>query len=146
MIEEKVMYAELRPMLLDKSIPANSGKEEEAISIAAQMQLIIDGVEAKQAELRKKGDREIEKFPFGLKIIYCTPRSISSDRMRTEMVDCIKLKLRYPKLICGKHHAPVIQTDVNAIKDLILWAPRTGRTISVPIERSSSHSEQRAKR
>jgi adenosine deaminase CECR1 len=103
MIEEKVMYAELRPMLLDKSIPANSGKEKEAINNAAQMQLIIDGVEAKQAELRKKG--EIHKFPFGLKIIYCTPRSIKNELMQKEMMDCIKLKLQYPNLICGKHHA-----------------------------------------
>jgi adenosine deaminase CECR1 len=101
MIEEKVMYAELRPMLLDKSIPSNSGKE--IIENRAQMQLIIDGVEAKQAELKKKG--ELHKFPFGLKIIYCTPRSIPAPRMQTEMMDCIELKLQYPNLICGEHCA-----------------------------------------
>jgi adenosine deaminase CECR1 len=119
MIEEKVMYAELRPMLLDKSIPANSGKGDDAIDNAAQMQLIIDGVEAKKAELLKKD--EIHKFPFGLKIIYCTPRSIKVEKMREEMMDCIKLKLQYPKLICGKHHdLPLLLEYTNDVKDLTL--------------------------
>ncbi|KAF1832643.1 Metallo-dependent hydrolase [Decorospora gaudefroyi] len=99
MIEEKVMYAELRPMLLDKFIPSNSGREEEQIDNAAQMRLIIDGVQAKQVELKKRD--ELHKFPFGLKIIYCTPRSIPIMKMRQEMKDCIKLKMQFPELICG---------------------------------------------
>jgi adenosine deaminase CECR1 len=107
MIEEKVMYAELRPMLLDKSIPANSGKKGDVIDNAAQMQLIIDCVESKQAELKERG--ELHKFPFGLKIIYCTPRSIPDAWMRTEMVDCIRLKLQYPNLICGRYHSFLAQ-------------------------------------
>lgn len=100
MIQEKVMYAELRPMLLDKSIPGNSGKPEDSVDLAAQMKLIIAGVEAKKAELLQKG--EIHKFPFGLKIIYCTPRSIPPHMMENEMRDCIKLKIQFPDLICGK--------------------------------------------
>lgn len=99
MIQEKVMYAELRPMLLDKSIPGNSGKPEDSVDLAAQMKLIIAGVEAKKAELLQKG--EIHKFPFGLKIIYCTPRSIPPHMMENEMRDCIKLKIQFPDLICG---------------------------------------------
>lgn len=39
MIEEKVMYAELRPMLLDKSIPGDSGRTEDRVDLAAQMRL-----------------------------------------------------------------------------------------------------------
>ena len=99
MIEEKVIYAELRPMLLDKSIPSNDGKRE--IKNPSQMQLIIDGVREKQAELKKKG--ELHKFPFGLKIVYCTPRSISKGMMQEEMKQCIELKQQFPDLICGKH-------------------------------------------
>ena len=98
MIEEKVIYAELRPMLLDKSIPSNDGKHE--IRNSAQMQLIVDGVREKQAELEKKG--ELHKFPFGLKIVYCTPRSIRKDMMQEEMKQCIELKQQFPDLICGK--------------------------------------------
>ena len=98
MIVEKIMYAELRPMLLDKSIPSSDGRR--AIDNFAQMQLIIDGVREKKAQLEKKG--EINKFPFGLKIVYCTPRSIPPVLMRKEMEHCIELKVKFPELICGK--------------------------------------------
>ncbi|KAL6709209.1 hypothetical protein ACN47E_002025 [Coniothyrium glycines] len=97
MIDEKVMYAELRPMLLDKFIPTNDGKGE--IDNPSQMQIIIDGVKEKQEELRKQG--KLHKFPFGLKIVYCTPRSIPKSMMQREMKQCIELKLQYPDLICG---------------------------------------------
>lgn len=92
------MYAELRPMLLDKSIPTDDGKGK--IDNAGQMQMIIDAVTAKQAELAARN--ELDKFPFGLKIVYCTPRSIPKKLMREEMKQCIELKLKYPDLICGK--------------------------------------------
>ncbi|KZM20987.1 deaminase [Ascochyta rabiei] len=97
MISEGIMYAELRPMLLDKSIPTDDGKGQ--VDNAGQMQMIIDGVLAKQEELRSRG--EINKFPFGLKIVYCTPRSIPKGRMQEEMMQCIELKQQFPNLICG---------------------------------------------
>ncbi|KAJ6194778.1 hypothetical protein J3E72DRAFT_247805 [Bipolaris maydis] len=124
MIEEGVMYAELRPMLLDKFIPGDSGKPEDRLDNAAQMKLIIEGVEAKKAELRQKG--EIHKFPFGLKIIYCTPRSIPPKMMENEMRDCIKLKIQFPKLICGfdlvgaedrPNHIDFYRTQLVAFKE-----------------------------
>jgi adenosine deaminase CECR1 len=98
MIEENVMYAELRPMLLDKFIPTTDGKGQ--ISNADQMRLIIAGVEEKKAELKK--ENKLDKFPFGLKIIYCTPRSIPKKMMQEEMKQCIELKTLFPDLICGK--------------------------------------------
>lgn len=98
MITEKVMYAELRPMLLDKFIPTTDGKGK--ITNAEQMQLIISGVEEKKTELERKG--ELYKFPFGLKIIYCTPRSIPKKMMQEEMRQCIDLKRQFPELICGR--------------------------------------------
>lgn len=98
MIEEHVMYAELRPMLLDKSIPSTDGVG--AVDNASQMRLIVEGVRAKQKELEKHD--KLNKFPFGLKIIYCTPRSISKEMMQKEMKDCIELKVQFPDLICGK--------------------------------------------
>jgi adenosine deaminase CECR1 len=97
LIDENVMYAELRPMLLDKSIPTDDGKRQ--ITNAEQMRLIIKGVEDKKKELEKNG--ELHKFPFGLKIIYCTPRSIPKKMMQEEMRQCIDLKLQFPDLICG---------------------------------------------
>lgn len=97
MIIEKVMYAELRPMLLDKTIPSDDGTRQ--LDHKAQMQIIIEEIRRKQAELEAKG--ELDKFPFGLKIIYCTPRSIPRAMMERELEDCIKLKLQFPDLICG---------------------------------------------
>ncbi|KAF2678529.1 Metallo-dependent hydrolase [Lentithecium fluviatile CBS 122367] len=97
MIDEGVMYAELRPMLLDKSIPTDDGKG--TLDNAAQMKLIVDSVEKKRAALKAKNKGDL--FPFGLKIIYCTPRSIPPKLMLQEMKDCIQLKLQYPDLICG---------------------------------------------
>jgi adenosine deaminase CECR1 len=97
LIDEKVMYAELRPMLLDKFIPTNDGTGK--IDHEGQMELIKKCVENKKAELVARGQGDL--FPFGLKIIYCTPRSIKLHTMRNEMLDCIKLKEKFGDLICG---------------------------------------------
>jgi adenosine deaminase CECR1 len=98
MIKDNVMYAELRPMLLDKKIPSTDGKSD--VNNFQQMELIVRGVEAKRAALVSEGRKD--KFPFGLKIIYCTPRSIPKKMMQEELKQCIELKLEYPDLICGK--------------------------------------------
>ena len=82
----------------DASAFYNNGRDK--IDNPSQMQLIIDGVKEKQAELEKKN--ELDRFPFGLKIVYCTPRSIPKKMMQEEMKQCIELKIQYPNLICGK--------------------------------------------
>ncbi|KAK4952671.1 hypothetical protein LTR10_009477 [Elasticomyces elasticus] len=97
MIRDRVMYAELRPMLLDKSIPSDDGLRQ--LDHKAQMTIICEEVQRKRDSLEKQG--ELDKFPFGLKIIYCTPRSILKARMQSELEDCLKLKLQFPDLICG---------------------------------------------
>lgn len=97
MIREKVMYAELRPMLLDKFIPTNDGQGK--LDHKDQMTIVCQEVERKKEELRRRG--ELHLFPFGLKIIYCTPRSIPREKMQSELQDCLKLKLQFPDLICG---------------------------------------------
>lgn len=97
MIRDKVMYAELRPMLMDKTIPSNDGLRQ--LNHQDQMNIICEEVEKKCAALEKAG--ELDRFPFGLKIIYCTPRSIPKARMEVELKDCIKLKRQFPKLVCG---------------------------------------------
>jgi adenosine deaminase CECR1 len=97
MIDEGIMYAELRPMLMDKAIPTDDGHGK--LDHDEQMDLILACVAKKQKELKDKD--MLDKFRFGLKIIYCTPRSIPKPRMQLEMQDCIQLKLKYPELICG---------------------------------------------
>lgn len=146
MIEEKVMYAELRPMLLDKSIPSNDGKH--FIDNPGQMRLIIAGVQEKQAELERKG--ELHKFPFGLKIIYCTPRSIPKQLMQAEMKHCIDLKIQFPELICGKSHkcvhVPILANTSNRLRSCRSRRPSKpywflqGRAHSIPENMSGLQS------
>ncbi len=98
MIADNVMYAEWRPMLLDKSISSDDGLHR--VDHAAQMRIIMDELGKKKAELERRG--ELHKFPFGIKIIYSTPRSIPKEMMKRELNDCIRLKLQFPDLICGE--------------------------------------------
>ena len=84
-------------MLLDKSIPKSDGKD--ILDNVKQMELILDAVHEKERILAK-GDPE--KFPFGLKIVYSTPRSIPKEKMKEELQHCIELKIRFPDLICGR--------------------------------------------
>jgi len=91
------MYAELRPMLLDKSIPADDGVSK--LFHRDQMKIIREEYEKKRKQLEAEG--RLRQFPFCLKIIYCTPRSIPKKMMQQELRDCIQLKLEFPDLVCG---------------------------------------------
>ena len=97
LIDDKIMYAELRPMLLDKDLPTDDGRGK--LGHFEQMQIICDAVKEKQEALKAKG--RIDQFPFGVKVIYCTPRSIPRPKMRSELDDCLKLKTKFPELVCG---------------------------------------------
>lgn len=97
MINDKVMYAEFRPMLMDKTIPSDDGKRQ--IDLSGQMSIIVEEVANKRKQLADQG--RPEDFPFCVKVIYCTPRSIPKAKMRSEMQDCIRLKMEFPELICG---------------------------------------------
>jgi adenosine deaminase CECR1 len=91
MIEDKVMYAELRPTFL----PHQDYETIETIVIEVR-----ESLKAKKNELGKRN--EGNRFPFGLKLIYCTPRSIEKDEMSRQLSYCIKLKESHGDLICGK--------------------------------------------
>lgn len=124
------MYAELRPMLLDKSIPTNEGVTG-LLTNKEQMRLIVECVKEKQAQLDREG--RLDEFPYGLKIVYCTPRSIPKHTMEEEMRQCIELKLEFPDLICGTfldmmHNVHVLTSGMQAS---ISWALRIGLTILV---------------
>ena len=107
------MYAELRPMLMDKFIPADDGIRK--LSHHDQMRLIVEEVSSKKESLRKAGKQN--QFPFGLKIIYCAPRSIPKQLMQQEILDCIKLKLEFPDLICGRlTSSHIVETTLSLIR------------------------------
>lgn len=97
MVKNGVMYAELRPMLMDKTIPSDDGLRQ--IDLEGQMKIVENVIVEYQNELQSKG--ELSKLPWGIKIIYCTPRSIPKQKMQSELEDCIRLKIKFPELICG---------------------------------------------
>ena len=110
MVEEKVMYAELRPMMLDKYMPSDDGSRK--IGLVEQMSIISEEIARKRSEMEWRGSSD--DLPFGLKIIYCTPRSVSKTTLASELQDCLMLKRKFPDLICGNtittslspHHRP----------------------------------------
>lgn len=137
MVADKVMYAELRPMLLDKSIPSDDGKRQ--LGHVDQMQIVCEEIQKKKEEL--KSQDQLDKFPFGLKIIYSTPRSIPKARMQTELEDCIKLKLAFPDLICGL--ISLVRRTGRTMSDfmLISWSA-SPRPVSLSVSRYPSCSTQ----
>ena len=100
--EENIAYAELRLMLTEKYILCNNGIGK--YSHSEQMRIIIASIEMKKEEFRRTGSSN--SLRFGLKIIYCAPRSIPKGLMQQEVQNCIKLKLEFPDLICGMPLAP----------------------------------------
>ncbi|OQO06612.1 hypothetical protein B0A48_08397 [Cryoendolithus antarcticus] len=133
MIRHKVMYAELRPMMLDKTIPTDDGTG--FLDHKAQMNIILEVVKVKQDELRAAG--KLEHFPFGMKIIYCTPRSIPRERMKLELEDCIKLALQFKeqKLICGFDlvGAEDRPNNVSFYADLLVAFKKTCKSLELDI-------------
>lgn len=94
MIADKIMYAELRDMLFKKTITSDDGLHH--LDQTQQMRIVCEEISKKQNQLPNP-----DIFPFGLKIIYSAPRSISRELMRTELQNCLNLKLSFPDLICG---------------------------------------------
>lgn len=104
LIHDVVMFAELRPMFLDEFIPSDDGKSK--LDNFKQMELLTMAVREKQKDLEDRGMRN--RFRYGLKIIYCVPRSIKKEVMKRKLDECIAMKKRFPDLICGTslHNTP----------------------------------------
>lgn len=142
MIDERVMYAELRPMLLDKTIQADNG--DSSVTLEDQMRMISRAMVKKKQELDKEARGHL--FPFGLKIIYCTPRSIPEKMMNNEIKDCIRLKKLFPELICGaSENLFFLSLPTNAQKVLIWSAQRIDQTISGSIISNLPHYKRSAR-
>ena len=131
MIEDGVMYAELRPMLLDKSIPADDGVSK--LFHRDQMKIIREEYEKKRKQLEAEG--RLRQFPFCLKIIYCTPRSIPKKMMQQELRDCIQLKLEFPDLVCGFDlvGAEDRPNSINYYRDELLAFAKTCEDLNLDI-------------
>lgn len=103
MVEEKIYYAEWRPMLMKNTIASDDGKH--SLDAFEQMRIVEEVVSEKKMEWK-------DEFRFGVKIIYCAPRSIPSAVLWSELMNCIRLKQRYPDLICGKSFGSIQYVQV----------------------------------
>lgn len=93
-VDDNIQYAEVRP-----NFPANVLTRDDGLSNINNedlCQLILDETDKKILTLR---ERNI--FFGGMKVIYCCPRSFDKDVVKEALEECIILKQKFPKLICG---------------------------------------------
>lgn len=112
-IRDNIQYAEIRPTLM-KSNYISSDDGAEAIDNEGIVNIIIEEVEAFQ----RAQDRE-KKFFGCLKVIYCTPRSFSPEKVKEGLDECIKFKKMWPRWIAGKHLA----SSLSLYFPLIIFLP-----------------------
>lgn len=109
LIEHNVMYAELRPVLL---VSKNGMTNDE------KLKLIEEAVESNK-----------DRFKFGLKIIYSTPRSFPKEKMREELDECLRLKKKFPSLICGKFDHRLRKLGANPVGFDLVGAEDRGKDL-----------------
>jgi len=97
-VDDKIMYAEVRPNFFDKFIMSDDGERE--LGHTVWMSIIQEEIAKKKQELAASG--RADDF-CGFKVIYCAPRSIRSEEMAWCLQDCIALKKDFPDLICGPY-------------------------------------------
>jgi adenosine deaminase CECR1 len=91
-IRDNIQYAEIRP-----NFPSNSLVKADAtgyIDNTGLLQIIADAIDRQ---------RETGVYFSGLKVIYCCPRSFGNEKVAASLDECIELKKKFPKLICGKY-------------------------------------------
>ncbi|TQS32251.1 hypothetical protein Golomagni_07440, partial [Golovinomyces magnicellulatus] len=94
-VEDGIQYAEIRPnFMMSNQLFRDDGKD--MIDNAGIMEVIIEEVEAFQKETISKG-----QYFGGLKVIYCTPRSMPEDKVAEALDECIQFKKRWPGWIAG---------------------------------------------
>jgi adenosine deaminase CECR1 len=88
-IDDGIQYAEIRPNFPSNALIKDDGSE--FIDNFGLMAII---------------EEELEKFKkqepsFGMKVIYCTPRSFTNEQVERSLNECIELKGRFRSLLCG---------------------------------------------
>ena len=97
-----IQYAEIRPnfMTSNQLFPDDGTKPIDNWGIMA---IIIDEVGKFTERVRLAGQPQKGSPPSfsGLKVIYCTPRSFSPDKVKAGLDECIAFKERWPEWIAG---------------------------------------------
>lgn len=91
-IRDNIQYAEIRP-----NFPSNFLIRDDGISHidnTGLLRIIEEEIE--------KAQKKTGRYFGGLKVIYCAPRSFSNEQVAKCLSECIELKEKFPKLLCGK--------------------------------------------
>ncbi|PKS11466.1 hypothetical protein jhhlp_003230 [Lomentospora prolificans] len=91
-VRDNIQYAEIRPNFMETNqLVTDDGTS--MINNDGIMAIIID--EYRRFQAQTKG------YFGGLKIIYCTPRVFSRDKVRFALNECIRFKKQWPEWIAG---------------------------------------------
>ncbi|KAL7953864.1 hypothetical protein V8C34DRAFT_295928 [Trichoderma compactum] len=94
-VRDNIQYAEIRPNFMSTNqLYTDDGNG--TINNEGIMKIIIDEVERFQEDMKKKG-----QFFGGLKVIYCTPRSMDREKVKVALIECIEFKKKWPQWIAG---------------------------------------------
>ncbi|KAF7907483.1 uncharacterized protein EAF01_005069 [Botrytis porri] len=94
-VEDNIQYAEIRPnFMATNSLKSDDGTR--TIGNEGIMNIINEELHRTMQEIRSKG-----QYFGGMKVIYCTPRSFDRGKIEIALDECIDLKKKYQKLLCG---------------------------------------------
>ncbi|KAA8572733.1 hypothetical protein EYC84_003319 [Monilinia fructicola] len=94
-VKDNIQYAEIRPNFM----ATNSLKSDDGMKTIGNEGImnIID----EELHRTMQNIRSAKQYFGGMKVIYCTPRSFDRGQIEVALDECIDLKKKYPKLLCG---------------------------------------------
>lgn len=98
-VSDNIQYAEIRPnFMMSNQLYHDDGTGP--INNEGIMNIIIDEVTRFQRETATK-----HRFFGGIKVIYCTPRSLDPASVKAALGECLEFKQRWPQWIAGESTA-----------------------------------------
>ncbi len=94
-LSDNIQYAEIRPNFM-RSNQLYHDDGTGPIDNEGIMNIIIDEVTTFQQEMAAQS-----RYFGGLKVIYCTPRSLDSAGVKAALDECLKFKQQWPAWIAG---------------------------------------------
>lgn len=113
-VEDNIQWAEIRPNFMGTNQVSKDDGEGPTFDNAAIMQIIQDELNITMDKI----NADDGKYFGGMKVIYCTPRSFEKPTVKGCLDECLELKLKYPKLLCGKSSKCILTITVQQTKNL----------------------------
>ena len=103
---DNIQYAEIRPnFMMSNQLYHDDGTGP--INNEGIMSIIITEVERFQQDMAAQG-----KYFGGLKVIYCTPRSMPQPDIQAALAECMEFKKKWPQWIAGKQDTHIFIFDI----------------------------------